>query len=165
MSKRKHTYEELRKSSNHLHYELQMFQGLVQGMASGIAGEKNVISNSLVEAFAIHVRILIHFFYSDNPQKDDVIAGHFIENWKTLAPKKTEVLKVAKTRADKEVAHLTFSRLKVTPEKKGWNFVEISNDLQVVINKFIELVPRDILGGRWGDTIRAINSDSERGNP
>ncbi len=160
MSKRKHTTEELRKSSNHLHYELQMFQGLVRGMGSGIAGERNVISNSLVEAFAIHVRVLIHFFYS-SPIKDDVVAEDFIENWEI--PNMTEILEVAKDRADKEVAHLTFARLKVTPDQKGWNFLEISNDLQAVINKFIELVPREILGDRWEDTIGVLIGDDEAG--
>ena len=163
MSKRKHTAKELRGSSNHLWYEMSMLQGLVRGMGSGIAGEGNVISNSLVEAFAIHVRVLIHFFYSDIPRKDDVLAEDFIENWSNTRPKITEILKVAKTRADKEVAHLTFARLKVTPEKKPWNFLELSNDLQVVINKFIELVPRDILGESWDDTIKALHDDTETG--
>ncbi len=142
-----------------------MYQSLVAGMGSGIAGV-GVINNALLEAFAIHVRVLIHFFYSDNPQKDDVVAEHFFEDsddWKKQIPPKTEILNAAKKRADKEVAHLTYSRLKVTPEKKPWNFTEISNDLQVVVAKFIELVPRDILGDRWENTISALNGGDEAG--
>lgn len=163
MPKRKHTTEELRGSSNHLWYEIWMYQSLVAGMGSGIAGV-GVINNTLLEAFAIHVRVLIHFFYSVNPKKDDVVAEHFFEDsqdWKRQIPPKTEILKAAKKRADKEVAHLTYSRLKVAPEKKPWNFMEISNDLQVVVSKFIKLCPRDILGDRWENTVSALNDNSE----
>lgn len=164
MPEKKHTSDELRRASNHLWYEMGMFQGLVLGMGSGIAGEGNVLSNSLVESFAIHVRVLIHFFYTEIPHKDDVLAVHFFhesEDWNKHRPLETEILEVAKTRADKEVAHLTYLRLKVTPEMKTWNFKDIFNDLQRVLDKFIELVPRDNMGDVWDDTIRALNGDSE----
>jgi hypothetical protein len=97
-----------------------MFQSLVQGMASGIAGE-SVINNALLESFGIHVRGLIWFFDADSPRKDDVIAEDFLplsDTWQVARPKKTAVLEEAKSRADKEIAHLTYARLKVSQEQK-----------------------------------------------
>ena len=50
-----------------------MFERLVQVMSSGIAGI-SIINNALLESFGIHLRVLIWFFYAENPHLDDVIA-------------------------------------------------------------------------------------------
>ena len=146
--------EELQQASNHLFYEIWMFETLAQTMALGIAGRGNVINNSLLEAFAIHVRALIGFFYSESPRKDDIIADDFFtspNDWQKMRPQKTELLDKAKKRADKEVAHLTYTRLDITPEQKHWDFVKIYNDLQVLIKLFLNNIPTDLLGSKWED--------------
>jgi len=138
--------EELRQASNHLFYEIWMFQTLAKGMASGIAGE-GPINNALLESFAIHVRALIGFFYSENQRSDDIVADDFFPNsndWKNKRSIKTEILDKAKKRADKEVAHLTYTRLDVTPKQKPWEFLKIFNDLQVPIKTFLEKVSPDL---------------------
>jgi len=115
-----------------------MFQTLAQGMESGIAGE-GAINNALLESFVIHVNALIGFFYSENPRNDDIIAEDFFpkpDDWISQRPLKTELLDKAKKRADKEVAHLTYTRLDVTPEQKPWEFLKAFNDLQVLIQIF-----------------------------
>jgi hypothetical protein len=155
MSSRKLNVEKLKNASDHLWYEIWMFQTLVQGMASGVAG-KEALNNAMLESLAIHVRALIDFFYSDNPQRDDVVADHFFaepSKWRSVLPAKTAVLAQAKKRADKEVAHLTYARQKVTPEKKSWHFLPIFNDLQAAISAFLSTVPRELLGPRWAGTI------------
>jgi len=127
MTRISRSLEELCEASNHLFYEIWMFQALAQGMSSGIAGI-GAMNNSLLEAFAIHVRALIGFFYSENPRSDDIVAEDFFENedvWKNLQPAKTETLGTAKKRADKEIAHLTYTRLDVTPEQKPWEYLKI----------------------------------------
>ena len=148
--------EELREASNHLFYEVGMFQSLAQGMASGIAGT-GVINNCLLESFTIHVRALIGFFYSENPRNDDIVAEDFFKNpndWKSIQPLKTEILDSAKKRADKEVAHLTYTRLDVTPEQKPWEFIKIFDELQVPIKVFLDNVHTNLLGSRWEETKR-----------
>jgi len=148
------SYEELREASNHLYYEIWMFQSLAQGMASGIAGA-GPINNSLLESFAIHVRALIGFFYSENPRTDDIIAEDFFENqndWQRVRPLKTQILDTAKKRADKEVAHLTYNRLDVTPEQKPWEFLKIFDDLQAPIKIFLDNVSKDLLCSNWEAT-------------
>ena len=152
--------DKLRKASDHLWYEIWMFQSLVPGMASDIAG-RGVMANALLESFAIHVRALIHFFYADSRQRDDVLAEDFFEDpsaWRSSRPAKTSVLTSAKKRADKEVAHLTYSRQKVTPDKKPWHYIPIYDDLQATIAAFFNLVPGRLLGERWADTISHTRS-------
>ena len=162
MPARKHSVEKLQKASNHVWYEMWMFQSLVAGMGSGIAGQ-GVINNALLESFAIHVRGLIHFFFSKKRQSDDVVAEDFFEKteeWRIIQPAMSEVLLVAKRRADKEVAHLTYFRIDITPEDKLWNFVEIHEELQKAISIFLRSVPREVLGERWNETLQRFDEDS-----
>lgn len=159
MTARNRSKEKLKKASNHLWYEMWMFQRLVAGMGSGIAGQ-GVINNALLESFAIHVRGLIHFFYSNKPQSDDVIAEHFYtksEEWTDTRPSMSKVLQVAKRRADKEVAHLTYARIDITPEAKLWDFVQIHGELQKAIAAFIGSVPRELLGDSWKETLGQLD--------
>lgn len=163
MTARKHSANELRKASDHVWYEMWMFQSLVAGMGSGIAGQ-GVINNALLESFAIHLRGLIHFFYAGNPQSDDVVAQDFFEDpetWRSGRPLKNEILQVAKKRADKEVAHLTYSRIDITPEDKLWDFVQLHEELQKAISAFIKDVPRELLGESWKETVERFDAGSE----
>jgi hypothetical protein len=141
------TENELQRSLDNLSYEISMFQRLTQGMLSGIAGE-GVINNALLESFAIHVRALLGFFYSENSQDDDVIAEDFFlepDKWKNNRPLKTETLKNANRKANKEIVHLTYERLNVTTDQKPWEFDKIANDLQVVIGFFLNSIPSNLL--------------------
>jgi len=154
MVRKLHSKEEIQKASNHLYYEIWMFQTLAQSMASGIAGT-GPLNNALLESFTIHVRALIGFFYSEKPRDDDIIAEDFFNNqtdWHSIRPLKTKTLENAKKRADKEVAHLTYNRLDVTPEQKPWEFLEIFDELQVLIKVFLDNVDQDLLGSHWDET-------------
>jgi hypothetical protein len=96
--------------------------------------------NLLVEALAIHARILIDFFYGIRVRENDIIAQDFMKKntiWKEMRPNKTEFLKDAKNKADKQLAHLSVWRVKLEKEgKKGWNVSKISEDMEEVIKKF-----------------------------
>ena len=129
--------EELQKASNLLFYEITIFQILAQGMALGIAGQ-SVINNSLLESFAIHVRALIGFFYSENARNDDIIADDFFNNpsdWQRMRPAMTELLIGAKKRADKQIEHFTYTHLDITPERKQWDFPQICKDVQTLVGR------------------------------
>lgn len=139
---------ELQKASDHLYYEISMFQKLVKGMASGIAGE-SVINNALLESFGIHTRALLWFFYAENSRDDDIIADDFFSTpteWQSIRPPLTEILDKAKKRADKEIAHLTYKRIDISPEQKKWEFLLISHDMNIVFEKFFDTVKLDFLG-------------------
>ncbi len=151
MGRKERKEKELKEASDHLHYEIWMLTSLAHGIGSGIAGQ-GPIANALLESFVVHVRVLMDFLYNENPKPDDVIAEDYFETtdeWKRLRPNLSESLKNAKRRAGKEVAHLTYARLDVTPETKPWRFVDISNEIVAVLNIFLENVPKSKLGMRW----------------
>ena len=149
-----HTDDRLRGAADALYYEFWMFERLALGMASGIAGE-GVINNALMESFVIHLRVLLDFFYTDKTEQDDIIAAHFFidpEIWKKARPDKTPLLLEAEKRANKEVAHLTYTRLDKTPEQKNWEFLLILSDVNKVKEAFLNILPpRHLLGERWAN--------------
>ena len=109
-----------------------MFYTAAVGVAAdGTASATTVwfLKNTRTEAFALHLRNLIVFLYQDQfPLKtDDVSAHHFLaspapyEEWLRIRPKLSDTLARAKTRADKELAHLTTARLSGTPKEKEWD--------------------------------------------
>lgn len=160
MPRKVRTVEELQEASDHLYYEIWMLKALANGIASGIAGQ-GPIANALLESFVIHVRAVMDFLYADKPQVDDVIAEDFFdtpEHWTKMRPTLSELLSQAKRRAGKEVAHLTYARLDVTPETKPWPFIQIADEISAVINTFLENVPKNKLGSRWKPLIERPNT-------
>jgi len=154
MAREKRTSEQLQAASDPLHYELWMFQKTAEALATGICGE-GVLHNALLESFVIHARNLLDFLYpKKNLWPDDVIAGDFFDDpksWISERPSKSEKIASLHNRAGKEVAHLTYARLDVTPETKPWQFVEIANEVVSVFDKFLAIVPLDRLGDRWSE--------------
>lgn len=154
MKRKQPENDRLRKASDHLFYEIAMLNGLAQGLASGIAGE-SVINNALLESFAVHARALLDFLYRDEPRyEDDVVAQHFFatpEQWANARSAKTKTLERVHRRVAKEVAHLTYARQQVTPQAKGWPFMDIAKDINTVIDDFLGMLPDDLLGPRWNE--------------
>ena len=105
----------------------------------------------MIESFVIHFRGLLDFLYAERPKPNDVIAADYFlpGEWEGLKPPLSDTLKRAKSRAHKEVAHLTYERLNVTPETKPWAFVSLSNEIQSVMNVFLVNVTKNRLGAVW----------------
>ena len=126
--------------------------GIVKTSQEGLKEDDSwrVTNNALIEAFGVHVRSLLDFFYSEG-QHDDVVATHFFSSssiWENARPfKSAEDLEKIKSRVNKEIAHLTYTRQKV--ESKRWYFKEIQDDLNKIIEVFSSLVPKNLLGSRW----------------
>jgi hypothetical protein len=149
--RRKRSKKELERASEQLYYEFWMLTSVAQGLASGIA-VKGWLQNALLESFIIHVRALLDFLYIDEPKSDDIVALDYFsdkELWVTLRPKLSRTLRIAKKRAGKEVAHLTYARLKTSPKKKTWAFLDIAKEIQSVINVFLENAPSSLLAVQW----------------
>lgn len=151
---------DLKRSSEHLHYEFGMLNSLAQIMAMNIAGN-GVLTNAMLESFAIHVRGLVFFLFPEKPKPDDVLASHFVLNiadWEKARGSKPEILKKAQARAGKEIAHLTYARLEVTPEAKQWAFLEITNEINRVIKIFLQHADRNLLSDSWMPTITQMGT-------
>lgn len=131
--------DDLAKIDEHLRYEYSMLVAVAQAIASGIS-ERGWLTNALLESFVIHLRNLIDFFYPPASSKpDDVVAGDFFsssEEWEQLRPVMSAALTAARGRANKEISHLTYARLLVTPDAKPWAFLDLAQELGTVMNSF-----------------------------
>ena len=107
--------------------------------------------NALVEAFALHSRVLIEFFYAKpNPKfPDDVHAEHYFSpgsTWRNARPKLSkEDYEGIKNRVGKEIAHLTFARQLVAPEDKPWPISWISGIIDEAATAFVSLVDMNLI--------------------
>jgi len=106
------------------------------------------INNLIIESLAVHTRVLIDFFYSEkNANKpNDLVAQDLLSdeiNWKRIRPEEADVLFNAKNKADKQLAHLSLWRIKLSKDElKGWGkmFPDIERELKDLINFFYSLL-------------------------
>jgi hypothetical protein len=140
----------LKKVSAHIHYEFWMLISTAQALASNISAQ-GWLQNALLESFVIHLRALSDFLYADPKNQDDVLAGDFFSpgEWLKLRPAEPGLLKKARMRANKEVAHLTYVRLNVATENKPWMFAEIAHAIHSVMCIFLQSVPKHLLSEEW----------------
>ncbi len=136
------TVEELKKALVALDYEVWMLWSLANILATDNQG-KGVIHNALVESFLIHARILIEFLYKNGPYKDTVRASQYFtsdSHWKSMRPKKTDLLEETEKDAHKYLAHLTYTR---SQGKRKWPSIKIATDIKTILKFFIEKLPDD----------------------
>ena len=98
-----------------------MFDATARVLGAGLFGQ-GPAANAFLESFTIHVRALLQVFYPANPLIDDVLAQDFFDEpriWVDALGEMPEVLAIVKPRVGKEIAHLTYARLAVTPEAKA----------------------------------------------
>ena len=134
--------ELLKYSERHLFYEIRMLFGIGEVLArSPVASE--IFRCALIESFVIHLRNLILFLYPPRNRKPtDVIAEHFFDRpdeWKKKLPPISAALNKAKTRADKEVGHLTTGRIAGAPLEKGWQARQLLDELKKRLKLFAQL--------------------------
>jgi len=94
---------------------------------------------------------MLDFLWHDKPKRksDWVIAADFFpspSDWEKLRPEISLPLLDSRVRAAKEIAPLTYARLAVDPEQKGWDVRQIANEVTRVVEKFIRHVPMQFLG-------------------
>jgi hypothetical protein len=147
MNRQQRTPKILRDASEHLFYEYGMFNSLAQAMASGIFGP-GLLNNAALESFALHARTLLDFLYAENLQTDDVIAEDYFDEssqWLTVRPEKTETLNMIRKKVGKQIAHLTYTRLKVTTEDRQWLFIQIASEINTIFDVFLNNVAENRL--------------------
>jgi hypothetical protein len=109
-----------------------------------------VVENALLESFGIHNRNLIDFLWLDRPMKPtDAIARDWIEGWQ--APEMSERLANVKGRVGKEMVHLSYDRLDVPENEKGWTVLGIGPEVIGAFAKFAAEVPDDLVPEGWRD--------------
>lgn len=161
MTKNSRTRQEVIDASEHLCYEIWMLHQLGITLANGLPG-KGPILNAFINSFAVHVRNLVDFLFDNkgNAKGDAILAEHYFdkpEDWASIRPERSERLKQAKIRCEKQVAHLTFTRQK----KEPWNFIEVIREIHSPLSVFIENVDLALLGTHFS-SIKALFSKDKR---
>ena len=158
------TDRQLEDASEHVNYELDMLAATISFLSKG-SGETNQHTwNAYLESFVIHLRSVIDFLYPPtNHKQDDILAEDYVTNvaeWNNDRPAKTNLLRDAKTKADKQVAHLTYARVSAD---KDWNWEGISADLNKVVICFFDHLP----DGRrtWFPVIASMGPAGPTGTP
>ena len=82
------------------------------------------LEESVFLAILIHARILLTFFESSDRRRDDVLCSDF-----GFPASRIPLSPEARLRFNKDIVHLTYSRLRHTPETKPWPVMEILRPL------------------------------------
>lgn len=147
MNKKNITKYALKKSTEHLFYETQMFY---QTLIFLTQQRPQLEVNILLDSFAIHSRSLIYFFYpKKNIRPNDILVSDFINKSNilnksskfNLGKTKKKDLKFIIKKVDKQVAHLTYNRNRYSIKNKLWPFYEIGKKMNKTLTSFFEILP------------------------
>lgn len=120
-------------------YEVQMiFIPMQMTAAVRSKVENEILSNMRIESPLLHTRVLLEFFRTKRGHRDTAIASDFLkvgETWKNIDFSKYPNLRQVRDRADKEVAHLSYGR--VRQAKSKWNLNALLIELSEIINEFV----------------------------
>jgi hypothetical protein len=137
-------------ADQHLLYEAGMLYEVTGKLMNGHHADDLVVQNALLESFGVHNRSLIDFLWLDRPMWDtDAIASDWIEGWQ--APEMSERLERVKDRVGKEMVHLSYNRLDVPEDEKGWIVLGIGPEVLGAFGKFATEVPEDLVPEGWRD--------------
>ena len=156
MARKARLDDELRKASEHVVYEIERFCGTVQDIEqiqlNHHAGRKPSLwtHDALLESWTIHLRNLMHFLRGSEARTSDILAEDYFDGsrWYELLAaipgRSTIVAGIDETKLDwrisKEIVHLTYDRIRITPEQKQWPIGEVSQHLGRDLLVFVEHV-------------------------
>lgn len=123
------TATQIRDAASIVRYEITAFIGLFTRILRGELPQDRITSNACGEAWLLHARILIDFFETSQATrcKDDLISLDY-----GFAASTVTVDTTNRERLNKDLAHLTFSRIEKTrntresQQAKMWNLTGFS---------------------------------------
>ena len=114
-------------SADHIHCELWMLEdSAIRLMTDPCLDADRLMKNALIEAVGTHARVVATFLYPEvgAVQPDDVTVDHYVSNpdrYRTARGTTiSDVLKEARGRTNKEIAHQTLLRRAAGTEEKKW---------------------------------------------
>ncbi len=134
--------------NEHVYYEVWMLFSLSDLLLMPFAAPNpelaTVLRNVVVESFGVHLRNLVDFLYPRSTVKtSDVIAADYYPNGSLPHdfPKISSSLERARRRADKELSHLTTSRISGAPPEKAWEHKELAAEIRKLLLTFVSSAP------------------------
>jgi hypothetical protein len=145
----KRTDDELLAVSRHLLYEIEMLAHTASWLYTITVRAddpdpkiRSTLRNAMLESWALHVRNLLSFIYDDRPGKGAAIAADFVDDdWQQLRGDPPPVLRLARAKASKEIAHLLYGRAELSDEQRTWHLAPILVELSKVLHRFLQSVP------------------------
>jgi hypothetical protein len=149
-------------SNEHLLYECTQFFWVSNLLSQGAVAQwvpdpdqGILMNNTLLEGFALHLRSVIDFLCpSNSPLSTDITADDFCASgvWRPHVSPRSHSLTTARTRANKEIAHLTSNRSQLTDQNRIWDY----NQLTAEITMFLRLFRQHADANRLGDRVIAL---------
>jgi hypothetical protein len=146
----------------HLEYEARMFTTTRDELLQNprwrrlpLTPADGLIRCALLESCVLHFRNLVEFFFPPQlPKDDDVNAGDYVKDWGR--PQLSGVLRDARIRAHKEMAHLTTKRWAGAAPQKEWDLQGLSAGLAPIVGEFLKRVAASDLLERTAAVLQAI---------
>lgn len=138
---RKITDYALRKATEHFCYEAVMFYHTIVLLRQQ---QDQTERNILLDAFVVHTRNLFDFLYpKEGVKPDDMLVTDYIDKCRAFNANKTRKkdLKFIVRKADKQVAHLTYTRNRYNQKTKSWSFVDIGRKMHKTLSAFYNALP------------------------
>lgn len=152
-------------AQEHVLYEMQMFfstaryirEQVVDAALVNRADDGMAARNALIESFAIHGRGLCDFFYGpdNSPRPNDVLAEDYVDAWEKPARQNSLNRPGLSDRTGFEVAHLSFGRMHVEQEAKGWPIDQIVRDMAPIVRRFASEAPESRVGSEFPAQVEA----------
>jgi len=117
------------------------------------------MNNTLLEGFALHLRSVIDFLCPSNtPKSTDITADDFCASgvWRPLVSPRPHSLTAARTRANKEIAHLTSNRSLLTDQNRIWDYNQLTAEITMILRRFRHHADANRLGDRVITLIDAL---------
>lgn len=153
---------DLEEAAKHLFYEVWMLDKNVEFLESATPPDgPSPNYNARLESFLVHLRSLIDFFYKE-PRDDDMGAVQFLPDSKDWTPPDSErkALREARSRTNKELAHLTHDRVGKTLSEKEWDFPDLHARIWRVMERFLDDADDEKLGD-VAAALRKLQSELE----
>ena len=135
----------IRFSEEHLYYEIWMFFEVTKLLSKASPGTPEF--NALLESFIIHAVILIEFFYNKSRFPDAAKVFDYIKDRRwwlgSIPPYKNSYL--LRSRRNKEMAHLSYDRLKVLLSEKPWNVGAVASEMSDIVDQFLKQADPELL--------------------
>jgi hypothetical protein len=155
MARRKLLDDELKRfAEEHVIYEANMLRGLGTKLFNRHHKDDPLVENACPESFTIHCRLILDFLYVDEPRvPTDAAAGDYFEDdrWQKARPAVSERLDTINSRVGKEIVHLSYKRLDIPEDEKGWVVVSLGLELAGTLALWASLVPEHLQPEDWID--------------
>lgn len=135
-------------AEQHLLYELEMLTRVAYRLHDHPPIRPDpIVESALIESFAVHARNLLSFFYDEPRKEDDAVAGDFVSGWQ--APGLPADLRDLAVQVNKQIAHLTYTRARLTEQQQRWYVAKIGRALAEIMDEFVDQAPAELLSQKF----------------